>query len=283
MIIYEPPTPVEGAPNLTKGRSVFDVTYNENGDQLFKCPYPRNKDMVISALSKVHDPKYVKSIFNGVCPNGYGVNNQKMNDHSAHSCLILRDAARSVRYAASINAPIFAPVSGFHHSGYAYGGGYCTFNGLVLAADAFRYVHGHSTNVLIIDGDGHFGDGTADLIAHGSRDWLTQCSLDKSSVGGDALRSLRLAREALAAKNWDLVLYQAGADSHIDDPYMSGYLNDEEWKARDEIVFGHCAKNRIPCVFNLAGGYNGSKTILLHTSTVTTARQVYGEPKRARL
>ena len=283
MIIYEPPTPVEGAPNLTKGKSVFDVAYNYNGDTLITCPYPRDRDLVISMLSKVHDPRYVTSIFNGICANGYGLDNPKVNDHSAHSCLILRDAVLVARHAAKIGDVVFAPVSGFHHSGYAYGGGYCTFNGLVMAAEAFKYSNGRTASVLIIDGDGHFGDGTADLIAHGSRHWLRQCSLDKGTVGGDSLRSLRLTREALLSKNWDLVLYQAGADSHIDDPYMSGYLNDEEWKARDEIVFGHCAKNKIPCVFNLAGGYNGSKTISLHTSTVSTARQVYGEPKRCHL
>jgi acetoin utilization deacetylase AcuC-like enzyme len=279
MIIYNPPSPVEGAPNLSKGKAVFDVTRNIVSDIILTSKYA--EDQAILDLMEIHDSSYVHDVFLGTKPNGYGIDNPKVNDHSAHSCVIMRDAAITALAAAhaGIPSPVFAPVSGFHHSGYAYGGGYCTFNGLVLAADAVRKkIIG--ANVLIIDGDGHWGDGTDDLITIGGRDWLHQCSLDKGSTGGDAGKSFAALRHALGLKQWDAVLYQAGADSHEDDPYMAGYLNDDEWKYRDEIIFKYCFDNEVPCVFNLAGGYNGTKTILLHTSTVSTARRVYGESSR---
>lgn len=52
----------------------------------------------------------------------------------------------------------------------------------------------------------------------------------------------------------DLILYQAGADSHIDDP-LGGFLTTEQIKQRDAIVFREAKCWDIPLVWNLAGGY----------------------------
>ena len=53
-------------------------------------------------------------------------------------------------------------------------------------------------------------------------------------------------------KNCDVVLYQSGADPHIDDP-PGGILTTAQMVARDRTIFerlGHLA-----LVWNLAGGY----------------------------
>ena len=52
----------------------------------------------------------------------------------------------------------------------------------------------------------------------------------------------------------DLILYQAGADPHIDDP-LGGWLTTKQLQQRDKRVFSASAEWKIPVAWNLAGGY----------------------------
>jgi acetoin utilization deacetylase AcuC-like enzyme len=280
MIIFVPPKKVDGAVNLSKGSSVFSVTANLAVDTIIDTSLT-DLSPVIKALERVHNPEYVKAVLSGHTFNGYGTADKNQNLHSLQSCLIMVEAAMAA--IESPSTPVFAPVSGFHHASYNSGLGYCTFNGLVLAAMAVR-AHNNAANVLVIDGDGHWGDGTASVIAHhGLEDWLDVCELDCGTVGYSVPVARGKLNRALGSKVWDLVIYQAGADAHKDDPYGAGYLTDDDWHDRDEIIFNHCYKNKVPVLFNLAGGYNGPKTIKLHTSTVIAARRAYREEARAHL
>jgi acetoin utilization deacetylase AcuC-like enzyme len=51
-----------------------------------------------------------------------------------------------------------------------------------------------------------------------------------------------------------LLLYQAGADSHINDP-LGGYLSTEAMRLRDDTVFKAARQAGVPVAWNLAGGY----------------------------
>ena len=69
-----------------------------------------------------------------------------------------------------------APVSGFHHANYYQGSGFCTFNGLVIAAQLLKR-EGRVKCVGILDFDQHYGDGTVAIIRElqlGA--WLSQYS-----------------------------------------------------------------------------------------------------------
>ena len=266
MIIYKPPLPTTGAVNLSKGTKVFDEVVRGH-DMVISLDFT-DLDQTISELKRVHDPEYVRLVMEGKCPNGYQDTNEISNLHSVASCKIMADAINWCK-----DQPVFAPVSGFHHACYSQGGGYCTFNGLILAADLFR-AKNPNAQILIVDGDGHFGNGTCDLINR-DRLWVTNCSLGINSVQADATKALAHMRSELLWQKWDLVLYQAGADSHKDDPYGAGYLTDEDWFARDRMVFSICKKQGYPLIFNLAGGYAGQKTVNLHSSTVDTFRFIY--------
>ena len=285
MIIFKPPHRVEGAPNLSKGMDVFSTVANMAEDMIITLDpsYEPIYEETELQLETIHDKSYVKNVLSGRDFNGYGssgTSSHAENMHSLMSCAIMREAA--LMAIKNQTSTVFAPVSGFHHAGYNYGGGYCTFNGLALAALAVRSAN-PDAKVLIIDGDGHFGDGTSDFIDKLRLDWLVQCSLDKFTVDADE-RTARLSFiTALKSEQWDLVIYQAGADSHIDDPYYSGYLTDSGWDTRDNLIFDYCRRMEIPIVFNLAGGYNGVKTISLHNRTVSTARKIYGEKPLAHL
>jgi len=56
---------------------------------------------------------------------------------------------------------ILSPTSGFHHAHYEKAGAFCTFNGLVVAAQELKKAG--ARRLAIIDLDQHFGDGTAAL------------------------------------------------------------------------------------------------------------------------
>lgn len=55
-------------------------------------------------------------------------------------------------------------------------------------------------------------------------------------------------------RDCDLILYQAGADPHINDP-LGGFMTTAKLQYRDELVFLLCQQYGIPIAWNLAGGY----------------------------
>jgi len=74
------------------------------------------------------------------------------------------------------------------------------------------------------------------------------------------------------AGDCDVVLYQAGADPHVDDP-LGGWLTTEQLRRRDARVFQTFARLGVPVAWNLAGGYqrepDGSipKVLEIHDNT----------------
>lgn len=52
----------------------------------------------------------------------------------------------------------------------------------------------------------------------------------------------------------EVVLYQAGADPHVDAPF-GGHLTTEDLRLRDRTVFQSCARLGLPVAWNLAGDY----------------------------
>ena len=76
--------------------------------------------------------------------------------------------------------------------------------------------------------------------------------------------------------NPDLVIYQAGADPHIDDPFGSVGLTNEQMFLRDKIVFEYFKSKKIPIFFVLAGGYQDMDNLVkLHVGTFKAASQAF--------
>jgi acetoin utilization deacetylase AcuC-like enzyme len=119
--------------------------------------------------------------------------------------------------------------------------------------------------VGIVDFDVHYGDGTDDIIDRlmlGERvNHISPTKLLKSSRTGVEFLDL-IPAWLNQLRGVDLVLYQAGADPHIDDP-LGGWLTTEELRMRDRLVFRTLAELAIPVAWNLAGGYqrDGQGTI----------------------
>jgi acetoin utilization deacetylase AcuC-like enzyme len=161
-------------------------------------------------------------------------------------------------------------TSGFHHAGYNNGGGFCTFNGIVVAAQLALQVGAKKVGVL--DCDNHYGDGTDDIIKElGLGKKIHHWTFGKHvHTSSDALAWLALLPEIVAKfKGCDVVIYQAGADPHVDDP-LGGVLTTEQMRERDRIVFNVLDELKIPVAWNLAGGYQTPlrKVLDLHDATM---------------
>ena len=238
---------------------------------------PISRNEALRFINLVHDYKHINSIVNGQALNGFGRNDAMSTHFAIESVAVMMTGAR---LAMKTRGPVFAPVSGFHHAGWNYSSGFCTFNGIMAAIE-----YTGAKTPLIIDGDGHWGDGTEDILNRFDRlnKYLDvkHLSLSREYAFRDGQnQSFKMLREAFKDGSYDLIIYQAGADSHIDDKMMAGYLTDNEWRWRDEVIFGFAKDMKIPIVWNLAGGYTGQKTIDLYTDTFETARLVYeGVPR----
>jgi acetoin utilization deacetylase AcuC-like enzyme len=224
-----------------------------------------------SELCLVHSPDYVRGVLAGTLATGYGVPSSEVANQAAWVAGAMLAATEYVLK----QKPGFAcvPASGFHHAHYERGSGFCTFNSLVLAVG--RACELGAKRILILDGDGHFGDGTEALLHH----WQLRGRVRHVTDQGRRWRET--FTDALGAGGWDLILYQAGADAHKDDPYGAGYLSDEEWVERDRLVFESARHARSPLIWCFAGGYAGEKTVRLHTSTFRTASEIFNWPAPA--
>lgn len=208
-------------------------------------------------LYKVHSKQHVDDVLAVRKPNGFGTKN--------------RDVARALPYtsgsflAAAMHAMdtglvACSPTSGFHHAEYYDGFGYCTFNGLALAA--LSLLEKGVQRVGILDLDEHFGNGTEDilrkLVIGNECPHYTRGS-PGYEVDGDPANLLRALPKLLefwrTKRKVEIVLYQAGADPHVNDPQGTKYLTTEQMRMRDRLVFQTCRKLGMPVAWNLAGGY----------------------------
>lgn len=217
-------------------------------------------------LSEVHDPAYVKGILDGSISTGFDVADAAVGQSCLYTVGAMMTAARHVCESDTHDGAQFAvaPVSGFHHAQYKQAAGFCTFNGLVVAALDIVQRGGRAG---ILDCDQHYGDGTDALLdrlrANGQLKPHDVMHWTQGALYGRHPYSMKteedywdaLTREAQKMFTMcDVVLYQAGADPHKDDPY-GGWMTNDDLRLRDAIVFSTCARLRGRCAWNLAGGY----------------------------
>ncbi len=181
-------------------------------------------------------------------------------------------------------------AQGFHHSGYAMGAGFCTFNGLALVAQEFP-----DQRVFVLDCDEHGGNGTGEFTErlenlfnfsiHGSPFGMFTTARSIRRTLKKVTRNFSAYRDALTeAFGWiekwrpDLILYQAGADPHLNDPLGSLGMTTEQMRERDRIVFEFCRQKGLPVLFVLAGGYQEpirEKLLPLHLNTFRAAQEIW--------
>lgn len=226
-----------------------------------------------------HAPDFVDEILACERANGFGNKYPEVAKSLPYTTGAMVSAARE---AIKNGKVAVAPCSGFHHAKYRVASRYCTFNGLVVTALALK-AEGLITKVGILDFDMHYGDGTAALIEHhNAASWIKHYTAgNKYKTEKQADEFLKLIPQLVSEmRDCGVILYQAGADPHVDDP-LGGFLTTAQLKARDKCVFMIANQFGIPIAWNLAGGYQidsdgGIQAILdIHNNTMLECVAVY--------
>lgn len=222
-------------------------------------------------LYRAHSQSFIEGVLDGKLPNGFGNCSLAVAATLPYTSGSLLHAAE---HAVLTKEHVCSPTSGFHHAGNDFAGGFCTFNGLMVAAATLKQ-SGMVSKVGILDCDAHYGNGTADIIKRRNAFYVKHHTFGKHFIDRgdcDAGAFERWLTSAIAdLQDCDLIIYQAGADPHVRDP-LGGHLTTEQMKLRDRQVF-QSFKGK-PLAWTLAGGYSkgadGSiePVLALHRNTV---------------
>jgi len=229
----------------------------------------------VEELCLAHRDTYVSSVLACEGDNGFYNRLQEVAQSLPYTTGAFVAAARE---AVQNGLVAVAPVAGFHHAHYGAGGAFCTFNGLVVAAQALKK-EGLVDKVGIFDCDYHYGDGTVDIIRHlNLGGWLRQFTAGAIYRRRDQASGFLTHLPDLVGrfKDCDLILYQAGADPHVSDP-LGGWLTTEQMAERDRRVFETAHALGIPIAWDLAGGYQEDFRAVLdiHDNTLAACAAVY--------
>jgi len=263
------------SPSAGKPRDVVESWKTMSTSLAFKPFDPATREQ----LALAHSRPFVDGVLEGRIPNGFG--NRLMP--VAHALPWTSGAMlAAAREALSNRKVAVAPVSGFHHARHEQASGYCTFNGLIVAARVLL-TEGRASRVGILDCDMHYGDGTDQIIR-----FLGLESSIKHFTAGEEFDRPEQAKQFLNElpdvvrdfQACDVVLYQAGADPHINDP-LGGWLTDAQLTHRDFLVFENCRKLGLPVAWNLAGGYQTPlrRVLDIHDATMQMCVSTYIDPE----
>lgn len=169
--------------------------------------------------------------------------------------------------------------SGLHHARQDRGAGYCTFNGLAVAAT--EALDRGAERILILDFDAHCGGGTRSMTSFENvvqidvstvmfDSWESSAAEDSLTYSdpGSYIDDIAAAlQQAGGAGTFDLVLYNAGMD-----PANSG-VSTADLALRERMVAEWAAERGQRLVYALAGGYTGGgismeDLVALHRLTV---------------
>jgi histone deacetylase 11 len=173
---------------------------------------------------------------------------------------------------------------GFHHAAGTWGGGFCVYADIPVAA-AVVHDEGRAEKVLVIDLDAHQGNGTAAVF----QGWPWASILDVFEddlfpfpkepedaaipipAGLSGPEYLEIVREAvpmaLDTIRPDLVIYNAGSDPFVDDPLTRLRLGRADVAERDLFVVTAARERSIPLAMVLSGGYS-SESWRIHADAI---------------
>ncbi len=163
-------------------------------------------------------------------------------------------------------------AGGTHHAFPNYGSGFCIFNDLAIATRVLQQLK-LVQRVLIIDLDVHQGDGTAKIFENDETvfTFSMHCesnfprekqksdldiSLPKGLDDDGYLQILsQYVSDLLSEIKPDLVLYDAGVDTHANDHFGKLSLTDTGIYRREMLVLSSCIAEGYPVASVIGGGY----------------------------
>jgi acetoin utilization deacetylase AcuC-like enzyme len=234
-------------------------------------------NLAIHGIQEAHSPEYVESLMTGE-PEWLANTNAFDWDEGIWKMAVNSTAGIIAACESVITAMSKLPrenwypyliagslSSGLHHARRDEGSGYCTVNGLAIAANLLK-----DQNIVILDFDAHCGGGTISMLRELNIDNRVH-QYDISTNMFDSYEADDRHHITIATTDeeyitdvettldhfidWDttdLILYNAGVD-----PYPE--ISHDTLKERDQQVFNKCIEQGTPCVFVLAGGYTNSQ------------------------
>ncbi len=281
----------------------FDTTRKAKwlADSLIAAPIPGLALVAPAFLTRepllaVHAPDYVQAIETGQ-PRSLAESQGFYWDSGLWPMQLASTGGAVAAALAALEDGVAGSLSsGFHHAAYGYGDGFCTFNGLVIAAHAALSAGARS--VLILDLDAHCGGGTASLIVNEPRIRQIDVAVDRHDhypetdqarlvMVKDSAEYLPTIHGLLDELNrhgdaFDLCLYNAGMDpcARCALGGLAG-ITDAILAERERLVFAWCQGRGLPIAFVLAGGYIGRRLdqrglVDLHRLTLSAAARIQG-------
>ena len=248
-----------------------------------------NESLTEEELERVHDRVYVAAVKIGE-PRNLAESQGFAWDPGLWPMVLASNGGVVAAAATALADGVAGALSsGLHHARRDHGAGFCTFNGLAIAA--LRALNQGLKRVLIIDLDAHCGGGTHSLIADNPGiqqldvavddfDQYQPSGANTLDLVGEAalyLPTIRRRLEALGDERFDLCLYNAGMDPH-EQCRVGGLAGIDESVIvrREDLVFSWCRNRKLPIAFVLAGGYIGpgldqDRLVALHRITLTAA------------
>jgi acetoin utilization deacetylase AcuC-like enzyme len=252
-------------------------------------PSPLTADQV----AKVHESGYIRAVETGI-PRGLAESQGFSWDTRMWPMVLSSNGGAVAAALTALEHGVAGSLSsGLHHARNGNGAGFCTFNGLVIAAR--EALEAGAKSVLILDLDSHCGGGTASLIAdeprvsqidvsvnsYDSYSSSDRVRLDIVTRSSDYLTTIRQRLDEADRRGlqFDLCLYNAGMDP-CEDCSTGGLagISRQMLAERELIVFQWCRSRRLPLAFVLAGGYIGPRLddrglVDLHRHTLTCAAE----------
>ncbi len=236
------------------------------------------KPLDVDEIALAHDRRYVERVLALEEENGFGNKNPEVAAALPWVCGSMVAAALHSLKTGELS---LSPTSGAHHACYSEGGYFCTFNFLVIAA--MKAQMAGASKVGILDLDCHCGNGTDDIIKQLGLSFIRHYTFGRKTVkkGISAIYWLKKLPKILKDfSNVDLLIYNAGVDSHINDP-LGGIFTTPQLMERDLLVFRHARHWGLKVCVSLAGGYQQdkfgdiSKVLTLHDNTLKAGWREY--------
>ena len=183
---------------------------------------------------------------------------------------------------------------GTHHAFPSYGSGFCIFNDLAISARVLQKL-GLAYKILIVDLDVHQGDGTAWIFQNDPSVFTFSMHCEANfpgrkqnsdldvplPIGLDDDGYLQILAQhlpdLLSQVKPDLVLYDAGVDTHVGDRLGKLALSDRGIYRREMQVLSTCIAAGYPVASVIGGGYGDDLGALVyrHSLLHRAAKEVY--------
>ncbi|MEA5617610.1 histone deacetylase [Cronbergia sp. UHCC 0137] len=189
-------------------------------------------------------------------------------------------------------------AGGTHHAFPSYGSGFCIFNDLAVTSRVLQQL-GLVKKILIVDLDVHQGDGTAFIFQNDKTvfTFSMHCEVNfpgtKKTSDLDVPLPIGMEDDAylqtlanylpdlLTEINPDLILYDAGVDTHLGDKLGKLALTDTGIFRREMQVLSTCVNAGYPVACVIGGGYADDIKSLVyrHSLLHRAASQVYHQSR----